>query len=212
MNYLKIFGLATLVLGLFISYKYHFDYSGLILCCEDEEEVRKAAIHNLQEGSVEFNNIKVTGLKAVADSLGQPVAFSAGVAGIVKLLKTSNLPLTSKIALTLGVGAGSLATFSLTRTGMRILDSAGNKEIIAEVSDISVKSSGGSSSSAGPIASMLENNEQLLYEHVNTLFILQLIMVYLLVQLLIFLVMKEISSHAYTFESVKSWPQGEKLQ
>ncbi|THG28298.1 hypothetical protein E6C70_16550, partial [Glaciibacter flavus] len=59
----SFFALFSWILLAYLGCKLCLDSSNFLLLCEDEEEVRKAAIHNVQEGSVEFNNIKITGLK-----------------------------------------------------------------------------------------------------------------------------------------------------
>ena len=154
----------------------------------------------------------------LAKYLGEAGAYTAAVGAASKLLKSSTIPIGSKIALSIGAGAGSLVTFKLIQNAMnKPSDSSSGTapKIIFEAEKVSstiTKNSGGSGKSSD-ITCPLEANE-FVGEHtissqwvdqLQLMFELQSIICYLLLIVIIIFFFKLISEYNFTYY-IRDWP------
>lgn len=197
---------------LFMAILYIIIYSNIIFHTELLEGIDK---DRTIEGSLEINNVKLTGLEHAVKHIGTAAVYTTGITVGAGLLKSSSMPLGAKIAGTIGVGIASLVGFNLTQKAMSLDKKPGN--IIVEAdnmkSSINTNNSGVKPSST---ASILENNETVNMSDITDVLHLNLLLHYVIIYLFIItfvlLIFRWLYNKNYQYSFLDKLPINKQIQ
>jgi hypothetical protein len=169
------------------------------------------------KGILEVDNIKIEDLGPQVDKLRDGSIYIAGLAAGARIVKSTTIPLGAKFGATIGLGAASLigykivhnslipdkhtgkVTASIDKISASVIDSSKNKsKFINNLTD-------GSSEDHNTISSL--DIEQL-----QLIFYLNLILIYLSIVVLMFLLMKYISTLNLKFDFLLKLPYGSQIK
>jgi hypothetical protein len=138
------------------------------------------------QGSIEMNNVKLTGLENAVKHVGSAAVYTTGMSVGAGLLKSSGMPLGAKIASTIGIGAASLVGYNLVQKSMSLDKKSGNINLQAENVKSTLNNTGYSPNDKSfPNASALEDNENVNLEDITEVLNLNLILHYVILYLLV---------------------------
>jgi len=207
-----------LLLGFIFLFIFYFiwDTSPLYCMSGNEENIISG------KGTLEVNNVKVTGLDVAIEQARDGAVYIGGMAAATKLIKSSCLSVGGKVAMALGAGASSLIGFKMVQNSFHSNRGYNNIAIQAD----RVKTNAALSSSSKdvpsdnyPAKSILEASDSIGdkdYYIISSLdvsqlhldFYLHLITLYLLILVILFLIMKNISKSDMKFDLVKKMTYG----
>lgn len=134
-----------LLLGfIFLFISYSFWYTSPLYCMAGSEENIITG-----KGTLEVNNVKVTGLDVAIEQARDGAVYIGGMAAATKLIKSSFLPVEGKVAMALGAGASSLIGFKMVQNSFHSNRRYNNIAIEAD----RVKTNAALSSSSKDVAS-----------------------------------------------------------
>ena len=178
------------------------------------------------KGTLEVNNVKVTGLDVAIEQARDGAVYIGGMPAATKLIKSYCLPLGGKVAIALGAEASSLIGFKIVQNSFHSNRGYNNISIQAD----KVKTNAALSTSSKdvdsdnyPAKSILETCDSIGdkdYYIISSLYVsqlhldfyLHLITLYLLIMVILFLIMKNISKSDLRFDLVKKGPMGNYIQ
>jgi hypothetical protein len=162
---------------------------------------------------IEVNNIKVNGLDVAVDKIRDGSLYIGGMAATSKIIKSSSLPLGAKLGATVGMGAASLIGFKMIQNNLSSPNTQGNLDIKAD----KITSKINTNSNINKLVDNSNNNNEttissLDIEQLNLDFYLHIVMIYLILIVIFFLIMKNISEREVKLDFIKTLPKGEYLE
>ena len=213
-----------LLLGYIFLFIFYFIWdTSPLYCIDGEKKLLETAkgINPSVTSTLEVNNLKVSGLDVAIEQARDGAVYIGGMAAATKLIKSSCLPIGGKVAMALGAGASSLIGFKMVQNSFH--SNRGYNNIAIQADRVKTNTALSSSSKDVPsdnypAKSILEASDSI--ENKNYIissldvsqlhldFYLHLITLYLLILVILFLIMKNISISDMKFDLVKKWPMG----
>ena len=203
---LFLYSSATLVLGLilaslfFVELSYNSATSSIIFMVKD----------STTSGVVEANNIKINGIEVGIEKMRDGAIWLGGMSVAAKIVKGSSLPIGAKLGATVGMGAISLIGYKMVENNLS-RGTRGNIGINADKVSIStsnpyIKKLSTESESMEGGSKDCFNISSLDVEQLQLDFYLQIVIIYLLIILFVFLIMKSISDRDLKLEFLNKLP------
>jgi hypothetical protein len=197
---------------------YDFNTNYLICMAADSD-------NSIIKGGLEAKNVKITGLDVAVEQIRDGAVYIAGMTAAAKVVKSSSLPIGAKLGATVGMGAASLVSYKMVQNNLSSTRS--HKTITAEAEKVNSSVGISESNYNDPYISKsaidyLESNggnsdnnfiiSSLDVEQLQLDFYLHLIIIYLLIILFVFLIMKNFGEHVPKFEFINKLPWGNHIQ
>ena len=177
----------------------------------------------LPRGSLEAKNIKISNLDIAAEKVGEAGLYGTAMLAASRLLKSSSLPIGGKVVASIATGVGALASYKMIQG----VSSSNRPRAIIVMEVDSVKTQVGVSTNKPPIEnnypakSMVDSLDKASsgdkeyyimssqdFDVLNWDLILHLAILVLIINVIIFLVMKILSENNIKLEVVKKVPFG----
>jgi hypothetical protein len=150
---------------------------------------------------VEINNIKVNGIETALDNIRDGAIYIGGISAAGKVIKNCSLPITAKLGATIGMGTAALISYRMVQNNMTPYRASSKLDIRVDKINADL-STNRKSLLPENISKHNDNNNMedgihyisdLDLEQLKLDYYLQLTVLYLLILVLIFLIMKAIS-------------------
>jgi hypothetical protein len=171
------------------------------------------------KGTLEINNIRLEGSGPQIDKLRDGSLYIAGLTAGTRIVKNSSIPLAFKLGTTVGLGAASLIGYKVTQNILTPNTYTGKVTAsIDKINPVTTPNNNKSNfiNSLTNESNDSDNNYNIIssidIEQLQLIFYLDLIIIYLLAMLIIFFLMKQISTLNLKFDFLLKLPYGNLIQ
>jgi|HubBroStandDraft_5_1064220.scaffolds.fasta_scaffold07380_3 hypothetical protein len=169
--------------------------------------------------TLEMNNIKIEDLGPQIDKIRDGSLYIAGMTAGAKIVKNSSIPLAAKLGTTLGLGAASIIGYKITVNSFKSNTHTGKVSATIDKVNYNRSTSNNKSNFINNLTN--ESNDSndnyniissLDIEQLQLIFYLNLIIIYLLSMVIVFFLMKQISTLNLNFNFLLKLPYGNTIQ